>query len=202
MKNVFDVVGLAYNEEALEELRTESDDWSMSRKELLEEYSDGDRLYRYEWPLSPVEVVPEPENEHDPNALKVLLCGKKIGYVKKDQTDAVRALLGQDLRVWVELEGGEAKVFEEDEDEKIQISEEDDPIHGELIFAEHTKPAEPAPAPEPKTLPAILFYILGGLLVILSVILIAASPIMGIVGVILGVFVIFYGRKMARMRKK
>lgn len=202
MKNVFDVVGLAYNEEALEELRTESDDWSMSRKELLEEYSDGDRLYRYEWPLSPVEVVPEPENEHDPNALKVLLCGKKIGYVKKNQTDAVRALLGQDLRVWVELEGGEAKVFEEDEDEMIQISEEEDPIHGELIFAERTKPAEPAPAPEPKTLPAILFYILGGLLVILSVILIAASPIMGIVGVILGVFVIFYGRKMARLRKK
>lgn len=202
MKNVFDVVGLAYNEEALEELRTESDDWSMSRKELLEEYSDGDRLYRYEWPLSPVEVVPEPENEHDPNALKVLLCGKKIGYVKKDQTDAVRALLGQDLRVWVELEGGEAKVFEEDEDEKIQISEEEDPIHGELIFAERTKPAEPAPATEPKTLPAILFYILGGLLVILSVILIAASPIMGIVGVIIGVFVVLYGRKMARMRKK
>lgn len=202
MKNVFDVVGLAYNEEALEELRTESDDWSMSRKELLEEYSDGDRLYRYEWPLSPVEVVPEPENEHDPNALKVLLCGKKIGYVKKDQTDAVRALLGQDLRVWVELEGGEAKVFEEDEDEKIQISEEEDPIHGELIFAERTKPAEPAPAPKPKTLPAILFYILGGLLVILSMILIAASPIMGIVGVIIGVFVIFYGRKMARTRKK
>lgn len=202
MRNVFDVVGLAYNEEALEELRTECDDWNLSTKELKEEYSDGDRLYRYEWPLSPVEVVPEPENEHDPNALKVLLCGKKIGYVKKDQTDAVRALLGQDLRVWVELEGGEAKVFEEDEDEKLQISKEEDPIHGELIFAENTKPAEPAPAPEPKTLPAILFYILGGLLVILSVILIAASPIMGIVGVIIGVFVIFYGRKMARLRKK
>ena len=39
------------------------------------------------------ELIPEPTNEHDPNAIKVIVEGKHIGYVPADQCEEVRTIL-------------------------------------------------------------------------------------------------------------
>lgn len=40
-----------------------------------------------------VDLVPEPENPHDKNAIKVLLNGLQVGHVPKDKTAEVRKVL-------------------------------------------------------------------------------------------------------------
>lgn len=40
-------------------------------------------------------IIPEPQNEHDPNALKVVTVGNiHVGYIPKVQTDDVRVFVG------------------------------------------------------------------------------------------------------------
>ena len=53
--------------------------------------SEDDDEFDYE--SSSVELIPEPENEHDPNAIKVIVDGIKIGYVPKELTSFVRDTL-------------------------------------------------------------------------------------------------------------
>lgn len=40
-----------------------------------------------------VNLVPDPDNEHDPNAIKVLLNDIHIGYVPKEKTEDVKKIL-------------------------------------------------------------------------------------------------------------
>ena len=40
-----------------------------------------------------VSLVPEPDNEYDPNAIRVLLNGVHVGYVPKDKTAEVKSIL-------------------------------------------------------------------------------------------------------------
>lgn len=40
-----------------------------------------------------VELVPEPDNKHDPNAIKVIMNGQHIGYVPKEKTADVKKIL-------------------------------------------------------------------------------------------------------------
>ena len=49
-----------------------------------------------------VELIPEPTNKHDKNAIKVILDGVQIGYIPSDQTNIVRKKLKQKalLRVY------------------------------------------------------------------------------------------------------
>lgn len=38
-------------------------------------------------------IEPEPDNEHDPNAMRITYEEKTVAYVKKEKTDKVRELL-------------------------------------------------------------------------------------------------------------
>ena len=40
-----------------------------------------------------VELVPEPDNPHDPNAIKVIMNGQHIGYVPKEKTADIKKIL-------------------------------------------------------------------------------------------------------------
>lgn len=59
------------------------------------------------------ELVPEPTNKHDKNAIAILCDGKRIGYIPADETDEVRAL-GMEFPIVVYCE-----IFDEyDEDDE------------------------------------------------------------------------------------
>jgi hypothetical protein len=59
------------------------------------------------------ELVPEPTNKHDKNAIAILCDGKRVGYIPADETDEVRAL-GMEFPIVVYCE-----IFDEyDEDDE------------------------------------------------------------------------------------
>lgn len=52
---------------------------------------------------TPVTIVPEPQNKHDPNAIAVRLNGKTLGYINRLQTAAFSSWLArQRVDAWIE----------------------------------------------------------------------------------------------------
>ena len=48
-------------------------------------------------------LVPEPDNKHDPNAIKVIIKGRPIGYVPADKCLEVRGLIEKAKEIEIEL---------------------------------------------------------------------------------------------------
>lgn len=159
VKYTFKVAGTSYRTDAIEDMLNEDCDYDESKAYLKENYIEGDRIWQYlpEY-RDDVALVDEPENEHDPNAIRVEVGGVHIGYVKRGSTSRVRNLLKKDgVRVMIDIGGGPYKELYEDEDGKIQIE------HGEIAFfakLEITVPGEkqsPGPDPEQPRRPVTKF---------------------------------------------
>lgn len=79
----YKAVGMPYRMDALMELACENSDYHMSKAEIIDELMTDQKIWKYEFYPSKVELVPEPENPTDPNAIKVIVDGKHIAYIKK-----------------------------------------------------------------------------------------------------------------------
>ncbi|MGI6349916.1 MAG: HIRAN domain-containing protein [Eubacteriales bacterium] len=60
----------------------------------------------------PIELKPEPSNEHDPNAVAVLIDGRMVGYISEEDNTRVKYILSNQniIRVSAFIEGGEFKL--------------------------------------------------------------------------------------------
>lgn len=55
---------------------------------------------------SKVELIPEPENKHDENAIKILIDGVHLGYVPRDQTKEIHGELKNENEYVAEITNG------------------------------------------------------------------------------------------------
>jgi hypothetical protein len=120
----FKVAGVTHYLQNIESLADENDDYYLSNRELMEAYSDGDRIYQYEFSPYLVELIPEPENEFDSNAVRVDIDGLTVGYIKKGSCTHVKNLLAApDFHsVTVDSMGlGKYKEIYEDEDGELHV---------------------------------------------------------------------------------
>ena len=114
------VAGLSFHEAALAALQCENGDFSSSKRELVDMGMIGERIYKYDFYPVKTELIPEPDNEVDPNAIKVVVDGEHIGYIKKGSCAHIRKLLnsGSIEKIDVEIGGGPYKfITAEDWDE-------------------------------------------------------------------------------------
>lgn len=123
MKNK--VAGISFQEENVLLLARENDDYSLPKKALLDEYYDGDRVYKFDFYLAnKAKLVPEPDNPHDPKAVAVYaqhplsLEWLKIGYIKAGSTGRVDTSASYNL----EMGGGPYKEISEDEVESGEVN--------------------------------------------------------------------------------
>ena len=75
-------------------------------EEFLRKHTTDRRVWQYKFTDAAGELVPEPTNEADPNAIMVVVDGQTVGYVPADQTAAVRSLIRQPHEVAVSIHGG------------------------------------------------------------------------------------------------
>lgn len=205
----FKVAGVTQYTKAFLTLGEKSDDYDLSNAEIKQEYGDGDRIFQYEFFPAKVELIPEPENEYDPNAVMVVVDGEKIGYIKKGNCTHVKNLLAQgDARVSVEIGGGKYKDVLEDDD-RLTVERDEMPFWARVSIT--TGQEEPVPeaaatvvAPEPQTPEQppklkkgllVFLRIVAVLLIAMSALLLIAEPIVGLIGIALWVFLIVKFRK-------
>lgn len=112
------LAGTSYHMDAIMALAEENPDYDLTKREIIDDGLTDERIYQCTFADGPVELVDDPENEHDPNAIKVLIAGQHIGYIKRGSTGRVHNLqrAGRVLGVTAEIYGGKYKVVTCDED--------------------------------------------------------------------------------------
>lgn len=127
------------------------------------EIDDGE----FDYETSSVELIPEPENEHDPNAIKVLVNGIKIGYVPKELTSFARDIIDSPNYL-----GAKVTIFgerdEEDDNDNIDL-------WASIYLTSHFESEEEKKSEKNLTILAKIELIVGILLFIASLIIAKAS---------------------------
>lgn len=113
------VAGTSYHLDAIMALAQENPDYDLTKREIIDDGLTDERIYQYTFADGPVELVDDPDNEYDPNAIKVLVAGQHIGYIKRGSTGRIHRLQRSDrvLGVTAEIYGGKYKVVICDDDD-------------------------------------------------------------------------------------
>lgn len=118
----FTVAGFDYYQDALKEfLYRENPEYSYSKSDLID--MEDERIYEYEPYIGYPDLVPEPDNKYDSNAIAVLLEGTRVGYVPRNYQESVAPYLTDDsVSREIEIYGGKYKVLQlgEDYDERLE----------------------------------------------------------------------------------
>lgn len=102
----FFVAGFDHYQDELSSLMvTRNDDYRLSNKTFIEDV--GERTYEYYPEWYDAELIHEPENEFDSNAISVNVQDMKIGYIARKDQDRLKALDPE--KVEAEIYGGNYK---------------------------------------------------------------------------------------------
>ena len=87
-----------------------------TKKEIKEDGLEDTFLYKYGIAFTSAELVPEPENPHDPNAIKVIADGVFVGHVPAKESKAVRKIMDEKkiIKTECQIYGGDYKVLDYD----------------------------------------------------------------------------------------
>ncbi|WP_283124168.1 HIRAN domain-containing protein [Angelakisella massiliensis] len=125
----FHVAGVSFHQDEIASLGYENSDYDMSKKEIIDSSMENEKIYAVEFDPQRVELEPEPDNPHDPNAIKVIVDGVHVGYIKKGSTAHVRNLLAAGGKVSAEIYGGKYKMlchYDEDDDDVYEMECDED----------------------------------------------------------------------------
>lgn len=147
----FMVAGASYHTDNIEKILYENDDYNLPKSELMEIYGTSEKIFKY-YADAVVKLVPEPDNEYDPNAIRVEADGMLIGYIKKTETAKAKELLESPDYLGVEIDDiwyKDYKELDEDEDGKIAVTKDvyDEPWVKILIKTKAPDQVQPEQAP-------------------------------------------------------
>lgn len=99
------VRGESFYKDSFDSLKTENSDFDLSLSGILDADLERQRIYQFEFFPRKVELRPEPDNEHDPNAVAVLVDGYQVGHVPHGSCSHVKKVLAE-----CEIEAISAKI--------------------------------------------------------------------------------------------
>ena len=88
----FRVAGVNYRQDAILKLGKKNPDYLLKSADLKKKYQEKP-VFEYTFPTFVPELIAEPDNEYDPNAIAIYANGEKVGYVKKGSTARVRNIM-------------------------------------------------------------------------------------------------------------
>ena len=122
------VAGVSFRQDAIKALGVKNPDYAKTKRVLQDEGLVDEWVYEYDFAPQKVELQPEPDNPHDPKAIKVVVDGTLIGYIKAGSCAHIHKLLREDriLRIACFIGGGKRKMIIEDEDDGKRVLEQDE----------------------------------------------------------------------------
>lgn len=113
-------VGMSYRLDALLSLGVKNEDYHKSVKDLVAEELTEESVYEYEFYPLKVELVPDPDNPADPNAIKVVVDGVHVAYIKAGSCAHLLKVIRENRvkKIDCKIRGGKYKYvsYEYDED--------------------------------------------------------------------------------------
>lgn len=123
----FQATGVNYYTENIGKLACRNDDWKLNTSQIISHGKQGKRIFRYNYINKPVKLVPEPNNEHDKNAVAVIIAGELVGYISRSENLHVLDVLNNREVKYISafIGGGQYKIV----DEAKQLHHFEDSIH-------------------------------------------------------------------------
>ena len=130
MEYNFYVAATSYREDKLENMLSRNPEFDATKAYILENYGEEDRVYRYNrYYTQDIRFIPEPNNPHDPNAIRIEVDGEFVGYVKRGSTGRIRNLLNRpDVTVSAEVYGGPYREVYVDEYGLLNLQYQESPF--------------------------------------------------------------------------
>lgn len=91
--DTFHLAGVIYYHANIMKLANLNPQWKLTTAQHLANGKAGRNIYKYNFTNTPVELVPEPKNPHDKNAVSVHIAGQLVGYISQEQNVYVKKLL-------------------------------------------------------------------------------------------------------------
>ncbi len=138
----YHIAGVTYYEDNIMSLAQENDFYDMTKKELIEDGFENERIYEYDFCVSKFEIVPEPDNPYDKKAIKVLADGVQIGHIKSGSCSHLLNVIKDNrlTKIEGEIKGGKYKYLGyDDETEKYWLEKDKIPFCAKLEISEKKK---------------------------------------------------------------
>lgn len=90
------VVGHNYRQNEIKTLGILNPDYKLKKNELIKKGLVDVNVYEYNFPALKAELIQEPTNEYDPNAIKVVVDGVHVGYIKAGSCSRVKNLINNE----------------------------------------------------------------------------------------------------------
>ena len=115
----YKVTGLQYYMENIMALASENIAYEWSKRDLIDAWMTDERVYQYDFSAKVAELVPEPDNPHDPKAIKVVVDGQHVGYIKAGSCAHLHKVIRENRieRIDCEISGGKYKIVLENYDD-------------------------------------------------------------------------------------
>jgi hypothetical protein len=128
------IAGTSFHESEIPELMIENGDYDMTAAELIDAGFEDERVYKYSETYCTASLEPEPDNQYDPNAVKVYADGVHIGYIKKGSAAHVKKLLEEDRirSMSLTISGGPYKTAYLNEDDRPRIEKDNQNFSAKL----------------------------------------------------------------------
>lgn len=128
-ERTYRVAGISFQEDAVENVGSQNNDYHMTKQELIREGMTDERIWEYSFEPCHTELVPDPANQYDHNAIKVIVDGEHIGYIKSGSCVHVLKLINEDriLNIQCQIGGGRykylAEEYDNEKEKKVYILE-------------------------------------------------------------------------------
>lgn len=118
------IAGTSFRQKEIRTLGYENDTYSLPKRDLMDLYNEYDKIYQIEFSPKSVQLLEEFDNPHDPNAIKVVIDGVHVGYIKKGSCSHIKKLIknNQILGISAEIHGGKYKQLIPDEDDSYMAN--------------------------------------------------------------------------------
>lgn len=118
----YKVTGVAHYTKNIMALAMTDADYDLSKRDLINEERIEEKIWKYIFPYDTAELVPEPKNPYDSNAIKVVVDGRHIGYIKSGSCAHLLKIIKQDAIVKIDcrISGGPYKIVHEEEYDDIK----------------------------------------------------------------------------------
>lgn len=131
------VAGTSFRQEAIRAMGVKNPDFAKTEQALRKAGLVDECVYEYEFAPQKVELQPEPDNPHDPKAIKVVVDGTHIGYIKAGSCAHIHKLLAADRiqRITCFIGGGKSKtLYWEGNFEQYDLLEDENPFYARLTI--------------------------------------------------------------------
>jgi hypothetical protein len=105
------ITGTSFRQDAIKSLGVPNPDYKLTKEQLIKKNLLNVSIYEYTFKSYKAELVPEPTNEYDSNAIKVVIAGKHVGYIKKGSCAHVKKLMSTNSikSITATMKGGSSK---------------------------------------------------------------------------------------------